>query len=69
LPVGTDLLILFTDFLNHNAMRSFRAQAEAQGIRVLACRRSASCLLVALRRTLGVGDSCQDCATGVGRTN
>jgi hypothetical protein len=48
MPAGTDLLILFTDFLNHNAMRSYRSSAAAQGIRILACRRSASCLLLQL---------------------
>lgn len=61
LPRGTQLLILFTDFLNHNAMRSFRSQAEAQGIRVLACRRSASCLMPALQRTLGFTAGCGHC--------
>ena len=45
LPSDIDLIILFTDFLNHNAMRSYRTRAEGQGIRVVACRRSASCLL------------------------
>jgi hypothetical protein len=53
LPSGTDLLILFTDFLNHNAMRNYRRKAQAQGIRVLACRRSASCLIMEIRRVLG----------------
>lgn len=69
LPDGTDLLILFTDFLNHNAMRSFRAQAQAQSIPVLACRRSASCLLVALRRMLGLGDGCPECVNARHRLN
>lgn len=49
-PSNIDLLILFTDFLNHNAMRSYRRRAQAQGIRVLACRRSASCLFAEIRR-------------------
>lgn len=52
-----DLLILFTDFLNHNAMRTYRAQARAQGIRVVACRRSATCLMVSLRRVFNL-ESC-----------
>ncbi len=50
LPAGTELLILFTDFLNHNAMRSFRRAAEEQGIPVVACRRSVACLLQCLDR-------------------
>ncbi len=43
-----DLLILFTDFLSHNVMRGFRESARAQGIPVLACRRSVSCLVQSL---------------------
>jgi hypothetical protein len=54
LPKDVDLLILFTDFLNHNAMRSYRAQATSQGIPVVACRRSSSCLAECLGRTLGI---------------
>ncbi len=53
LPANIDLLILFTDFLNHNSMRGYRSRAQSQGIRVLACRRSASSLLIELRRILG----------------
>jgi len=54
LPAGTELLILFTDFLNHNAMRAFRRAAEEQGIPVVACRRSVTCLMQCL-------DRCQQC--------
>ncbi|MGH8246828.1 MAG: DUF2325 domain-containing protein [Gammaproteobacteria bacterium] len=64
LPSDTDLLILFTDFLNHNAMRSYRRRAQAQGIRVLACRRSASCLVMEIRRLFG-----ELAIPGLGRSN
>ncbi|MBV6271436.1 DUF2325 domain-containing protein [Alcaligenaceae bacterium CGII-47] len=40
LPSGTDLVILLTDFLGHNVMKTFRAAAQRSGIRVMACRRS-----------------------------
>jgi len=53
LPSNTNLLILFTDFLNHNVMQSYRSRARSQGIRVLACRRSASCLLMEMQRLFG----------------
>src|SRR3546814_4643164 len=36
LPSGTELLILLTDFLGHNVMKTFRAAAQKAGIRVLA---------------------------------
>ncbi|MEO6985842.1 MAG: DUF2325 domain-containing protein [Paralcaligenes sp.] len=40
LPSGTELLILLTDFLGHNVMKTFRAAAQRSGVRVMACRRS-----------------------------
>lgn len=52
LPKDIQLLILFTDFLGHNVMRSFRMQAQAEGVRVVACRRSASSLDMELARIL-----------------
>jgi hypothetical protein len=62
LPEGTDLLIVFTDFLNHNAMRSYRDCAAAQGIRVVACRRSLSCLMLQVQLLRGRKLACQDCS-------
>ena len=53
LPKGTQLLILFTDFLGHNVMRAFREAAHQEGVPVLACRRSASYLMHSLQRHLG----------------
>lgn len=61
LPKNIDLLILFTDFLGHNVMKSFRSQAQADGVRVVACRRSASCLAEELERRLAPADACQTC--------
>ena len=62
LPKGTQLLILFTDFLGHNVMRSFRQAAHEDGIPVLACRRSASCLQQSLQRYAGAGaGNCERC--------
>ncbi len=48
LPSGTDLLILLTDFLGHNVMKTFRAAAQRSGIRVLVCRRSVCSMKQAL---------------------
>ena len=53
LPKDAELLILFTDFLGHNVMRHFRARAEEDGVKVLACRRSVAALSVSLQRHLG----------------
>lgn len=48
LPAGTDLLILFTDFLGHNVMRHFRQLAQESNIRFIACRRSVCALTQSL---------------------
>lgn len=48
LPVGAELLILFTDFLGHNVMRGYRDAARRNGMRVVACRRSTCSLRCAL---------------------
>lgn len=50
LPSGTELLILLTDFLGHNVMKTFRAAAQKSGIRVLACRRSVCSMKQALNQ-------------------
>ncbi len=48
LPSGTDLVILLTDFLGHNVMKTFRQAAQRSGIRVVACRRSVCSMQQAL---------------------
>lgn len=57
LPSGTDLLILLTDFLGHNVMKTFRAAAQRSGVRVLACRRSVCCMQQALTQN-GYCEAC-----------
>ena len=61
LPKNIQLLILLTDFLNHNAMKSYRTQAQVQGIPVIACKRSSSCLVQSVRRYLGLAAGCDVC--------
>lgn len=48
LPSGTEMVILLTDFLGHNVMKSFRQAAQKSGARVLACRRSVGAVHQAL---------------------
>ncbi|MEO8037285.1 MAG: DUF2325 domain-containing protein [Betaproteobacteria bacterium] len=61
LPRNLDVLILFTDFIGHNVMKSFRRQAQVDGVRVVACRRSASCLAEHLVRSLVPINHCKAC--------
>lgn len=51
LPRNADLVLLLTDFLNHNTMRHYRALAEESEIPVIACRRS----VCAIRQSLSLG--------------
>jgi len=48
LPTGTQLVILLTDFLGHNVMKTFRGAAQRAGIKVVACRRSVCSMRQAL---------------------
>jgi hypothetical protein len=58
LPSGTELLILLTDFLGHNVMKTFRAAAQKSGIRVLACRRS----VCSMKQALDQCGYCEACS-------
>lgn len=53
LPRGTQLVILFTDFLGHNVMQSFRSAAKQEGVPLVCCRRSACSLRQALSSNIG----------------
>ncbi|GAB2942286.1 DUF2325 domain-containing protein [Aquaspirillum soli] len=62
LPAGTDLLILFTDFLGHNVMKHFRELANSGDIHVIACRRSVCALKQGLEKVgLQEQNACADC--------
>ncbi len=50
LPSGTDLLIVFTDFISHDVMRNFRVVAESEGVQIIYCRRSIYSLKESLRQ-------------------
>lgn len=50
LPSGTEVVILLTDFLGHNVMKTFRNAAQKSGVRVVACRRSVCAMQQALEQ-------------------
>ncbi len=58
LPRGTQLLILLTDFLGHNAMRHFRELARAQAVPIVCCRRSTVCVAESVQRCLARQGGC-----------
>jgi hypothetical protein len=63
LPAGVGIVILFTDFLGHNVMQSFRDAASRAGVSFVCCRRSVCALQQALGRrvTLEKCDACKAC--------
>lgn len=65
LPSGTQVVILLTDFLGHNVMKSFRSAAQRAGVPVVACRRSVSCMQQALNQC-GYG-CCERCPQRQGK--
>ena len=50
LPTGTQMVILLTDFLGHNVMKTFRNAAQRSGVKVVACRRSVCAMQQALEQ-------------------
>jgi hypothetical protein len=64
LPRGTQLLILLTDFLGHNAMRHFRDLARAQAVPIVCCRRSTVCVAESVQRCLARQGGCAAQSTG-----
>ncbi len=60
LPSGTQLVILLTDFLGHNVMKTFRGAAGQRGVPVLACRRS----VCAMQQALEQCKLCERCPKG-----
>ncbi|BAL24125.1 DUF2325 domain-containing protein [Azoarcus sp. KH32C] len=58
LPMGIEMVILFTDFIGHNVMQRFRDAASREGIAFVCCRRS----VCALQQALGKRIDRRDCA-------
>nr|WP_184041849.1 DUF2325 domain-containing protein [Chitinivorax tropicus] len=62
LPKGTDIMILFTDFLGHNVMRHFRELANEHNIQIVTCRRSVCALKESLSQlALQAPSPCLQC--------
>jgi len=50
LPSGTQVVILLSDFLGHNVIKTYRNAAQKGGIQVVACRRSVCSMQQALEQ-------------------
>lgn len=60
LPAGTEVVILFTDFIGHNVMLRFREAAQREKIKLICCRRSVCALQQALDKHMPE-NACQGC--------
>ncbi len=60
LPNGTSLVILLTDFLGHNVMKSYRCAAQKAGVQIMCCRRSKGSMQQALTQC-GFESACATC--------
>lgn len=67
LPAGTEIVILFTDFIGHNVMQRFRDMASREGVMFVCCRRSVCALEQALGRRMDAG-RCGVCTANKGCT-
>lgn len=65
LPAGTEIVILFTDFLGHNVMQRFREAAGREGVMFICCRRSVCALQQALGRRIA-REECGRCVAPCG---
>ena len=61
LPSGTEILILLTDFLGHNVMKSFRTAAQKADIPIVACKRSVASMQAALEQCPYTCHRCVKC--------
>lgn len=65
LPAGTEIVILFTDFIGHNVMQRFRERASREGVMFVCCRRSVCALEQALGRRMN-SRRCGVCSANAG---
>ncbi len=54
IPKGTDLVLVMTDYVDHNISRYIRDKAKTQSIPVLFSKRSWSCLCLQLEKVSGL---------------
>jgi hypothetical protein len=44
IPIGVNIVIMLTNFLNHNSMKHYRAEAKSKSIPIVYSTRSSKCL-------------------------
>lgn len=44
IPIGVNIVVMLTNFLNHNAMKHYRAEAKSKNIPIVYSTRNVECL-------------------------
>ncbi len=44
IPSGVDMVVMLTNFLNHNAMKHYRSEAKAKGLPIVYGKRNIECI-------------------------
>lgn len=61
IPIKTDMILVFSDFVNHGLMYNIKKAAKEKSIPILYCKRSSSCIHQALERCSHPIKGCNRC--------
>lgn len=53
IPVSIEIVLMLTNFLNHNAMKYYRAEAKAKGLPIVYSARNVECVKSEFSKILG----------------
>lgn len=57
IPISVDMVLMLTNFLNHNSMKHYRAEAKAKGLPVVYATRNTGCVKSEFLKVLNKLDS------------
>jgi len=52
IPISVEIVLMLTNFLNHNAMKHYRAEAKSKGLPIVYSTRNVQCVKDEFGRTL-----------------
>lgn len=61
IPINTDMILVFSDFVNHNLMYNIKKAAKEKSIPILYSKRSSSCIRQTLERCCYGLNGCNRC--------
>ena len=64
IPTGVEIVLMLTNFLNHNAMKYYRAEAKSKGLPIVYSTRNVDCVKSEFSKILGeLGRDSKICQT------